>query len=70
MALNDVEFGLGVAPAESEVSLIGIIGVLSLGLRSLSQVHEMGIQMEGLLLVVSGVRIHESSWLFVLGWDN
>ena len=22
------------------------------------------------LLAVSGVRIHESSWLFVLGWDN
>ena len=55
MALSEVEHGLGVTPAESEVSLIGIIGVLSLGLRSLSQVHEMGIQMEGLLLVVSGV---------------
>ena len=51
MALSEVEFGLGVMSEESEVSQIGIVGILSLKLRLMSQVHEMGIQMEGLSLV-------------------
>ena len=52
------------------MSLIGVIKVLSSKVMSMLRFHVGGVQTVVQSLALNEVRIHESLWPYILGWDH